>query len=114
MVVRLATVMPGVRRSRPATSIDTAQDWREDWLLAEVIRRRTNGSSAPSPARIRVAVGRAGLRRDSSDQVFAAGQGGLYENGVIHEADVRDAHSLLEIAMPGRNAAEWVVQGGHV
>jgi hypothetical protein len=38
----------------------------------------------------------------------------LYENGVIHEADVRDAHSLLEIAMPGRNAAEWVVQGGHV
>jgi hypothetical protein len=37
------------------------------------------------------------------DEVYALTAFLLYKNGVIHEDDVMDAHSLPEVAMPNRD-----------
>ncbi len=41
--------------------------------------------------------------RAPPDEVYALTAFLLYENGVIHEDDVMDAHSLPKVAMPNRD-----------
>ena len=55
-------------------------------------------------------IGQEGTLRP--DEVYALTAFLLYKNGVIHEDDVMDAHSLPKVAMPNRDglampAEEW-------